>query len=129
LARRGTFSKLVAVGALLAGFACSALPGAPAFGQQQPTAVDTSSPIVVKQTKTKPVWLKAQVVHGDRQTLTVREVDHPMNIHTFTYSPKAQDQMNNALDAGGYHRGDVSKVSYQPGQTVALAIKGKPSRQ
>jgi hypothetical protein len=128
LARPGKFSKLVAIGVLFAGFACTALLAAPASAQQ-PTAVDTSSPIVVKQTKAKPVWLKAQVVHGDRQTLTVREVDHPMNIHTFTYSPKAQDQMNSVLDAGGYHRGDVIKVSYQPGQTVALAIKGRPSRQ
>lgn len=128
MARPGTFSNLVAMGALLAGFACAALLVAPAIAQQ-PTAVDTSSPIVVKQTKAKPVWLKAQVIHGDRQTLTVREVDHPMNVHTFTYSPKAQGQMNNVLDAGGYHRGDVIKVFYLPDQTVALSIKGKPSRQ
>ena len=91
--------------------------------------VDTSSPIVVKQTEIKPVWLKAEVIHGDRQSLMVREVAHPMNVHTFTYSAKAQEQMNNALAAGGFHRGDAIKVSYLPGQTVALAIKGKPSHQ
>ncbi len=100
------------------------LSAAPALAQ-----VDTSSPIVVKQTKIKPTWLKAEVIHGDRQSLMVREVDHPMNVHTFTYSPKAQDQMNNVLANGGYHRGDKIKVSYEPGQTVALAIKGKPSRE
>jgi hypothetical protein len=117
--------KLAKAALLAFGFLASvALFTSPTFAQ-----VDTSSPIVVKQTKTKPVWLKAEVIHGDRQSLMVREVDHPMNVHTFTYSPKAQDQMNNALANGGYHRGDKIKVSYQPGQTVALAIKGKPSRE
>ena len=113
-------AALLAFGFL--GFA--ALSASPALAQ-----VDTSSPIVVKKTKVKPVWLKAEVLHGDRQSLMVREVDHPMNVHTFTYSPKAQDQMNNVLANGGYHRGDKIKVSYLPGQTVALAIKGKPSRE
>jgi len=107
----------------LAFLAVTTIFAAPSFGQ----SVDTSSPIVVKQTKIKPVWLKAEVIHGDRQSLMVREVEHPMNVHTFTYSAKAKDQMDNVLANGGYHRGDKVKVSYQPGQTVALSIKGKPS--
>jgi hypothetical protein len=117
--------KLANAALLAFGFlAFAALSATPALAQ-----VDTSSPIVVKKTKIKPVWMKAEVIHGDRQSLMVREADHPMNVHTFTYSPKAQDQMNNVLANGGYHRGDKIKVSYQPGQTVALAIKGKPSAE
>lgn len=117
--------KLAKVALLAFGFlAFVSLSAAPTSAQ-----VDTSSPIVVKQTKIKPIWLKAEVIHGDRQSLMVREVDHPMNVHTFTYSPKAQDQMNNVLANGGYHRGDKIKVSYEPGQTVALAIKGKASHE
>ena len=90
--------------------------------------MDSSAPMVVKQQKVKPLWMNAEVVRADHNTLTVREAGNEMALHTFTYGPKAAQQMQKALNAGGYHRGDASKVRFQSGPTVALAIKGKPSR-
>jgi hypothetical protein len=72
--------------------------------------------------------MNAEVVRADHNTLTVREAGNEMALHTFTYGPKAAQQMQKALNAGGYQRGDAIKVRFQSGHTVALAIKGKPSR-
>lgn len=90
--------------------------------------MDSSAPMVVKQQKVKPLWMNAEVVRADHNTLTVREAGNEMALHTFTYGPKAAQQMQKALNAGGYQRGDAIKVRFQSGHTVALAIKGKPSR-
>lgn len=100
-----------------------AVGAAPARAQ-----MDSSAPIVTRTKTAKPVWLKAEVVVADRQKIVVREVDHPMNVHTFTYSTKATQQIANAIAAGGYQHGDTVKIRYQPGGSVALSIKGKPSK-
>ncbi len=90
--------------------------------------MDSTAPIVVRQQKVKPLWMKAEVIHADHNTLVVREAANEMAVHTFTYGPKAAEQMQKVLDAGGYQRGDAIKIRFRSGQTVALAIKGKPSR-
>ena len=51
-----------------------------------------------------------------------------MNIHTFTYSDLARQQIQAVLDAGGYQYGDKIKVRYMPGKTEALEIRGMPSK-
>lgn len=90
--------------------------------------VDTSAPIVVKETKPKPVWMKAEIIRADANQMVVREVKRPMFVHTFTYSQKAQSDMLQILNAGGYQTGDKVKILYQPGDTVALLFRGKPSK-
>jgi hypothetical protein len=60
--------------------------------------------------------------------MVVREQGNGMMIHTFTYTPQVQAQMQRILDAGGYQYGDKIKVLYQQGQTVALRVRGKPSK-
>jgi len=106
----------------LAILAC-AIYAAPARAQ-----MDSSAPIVTRTKTAKPVWLKAEVVTADRQKIIVREVAHPTTIHTFSYSDKATQQIANVIAAGGYQHGDTVKIRYQPGGTVALSIKGKPSK-
>lgn len=90
--------------------------------------VDTSAPIVVKDSKPKPVWMKAEVIRADANQIIVREVSRPMFVHTFTYSQKAQSKMLEILNNGGYQTGDNVKILYQPGDTVALLFRGKPSK-
>ena len=90
--------------------------------------VDTSAPIVVKQSKPKPVWMKAEVIRADANQMVVREVKRPMFVHTFTYSQRAQSDMLRILNSGGYQTGDKVKILYQPGDTVALLFRGKPSK-
>jgi len=90
--------------------------------------VDTSSQIVVKQDHPRPVWMKANVIRADGHSIIVSEPNNPRAIHTFTYSGKSLAAMTKVLDAGGYQNGDKVKILYQPGDTVALDIRGKPSK-
>lgn len=101
----------------------SAISGQPAAAQ---TAV--SSPVVVQQLSPKPIWLKAEVIHFDSNAITVREVGDERMIHTFTYGPHAQSDIQKALNNGGYQYGDKVKIRYKQGQTVALSIHGKASK-
>jgi len=96
--------------------------GAPAVAQ-----LATSTPVVVKQTSPKTVWLKATVVHADGHSIVVREQGNDLALHTFTYSDNLQNAMQQISQAGGYQFGDKVKILYKQGQTVALRIKGKPS--
>src|SRR5271163_1628939 len=88
----------------------------------------TSSPIIVKQSAQKPVWLKVEVIKADQLTIMVREEANSMNIHTFTYSGKAREKILSVLSDGGYQYGDKIKIRYLPGQTEALDIRGGPSK-
>ena len=63
------------------------------------------------------------------QALQVRDLAAVPQLHTFTYSPRIRDKMQKVFDAGGYQYGDKVVVWYQSGTTVALNIKGKPSKQ
>jgi hypothetical protein len=96
----------------------------------EPTAAQTavSSPVVVQQLSPKPIWLKAEVIHFDSNAITVREVNDERMIHTFTYGPHAQSDIQKVLNNGGYQYGDKVKIRYKKGQTVALSIHGKASK-
>src|SRR5271163_935532 len=93
-----------------------------------PISTESGTPIVVKQKPAKAVWLKAEVIHSDRRTLIVREVGNGMEIHTFTFSERAKDKMEQVQDAGGYQTGDHVRVLWIPGSSEALNIKGRPSK-
>jgi len=99
-----------------------ALAAAPARAQ-----IDTSAPIVVKQTPPRAVWMRAQVIHADSNSIVVSELGNERMIHTFTYTPEVHDKMQAIIDQGGYQNGDKVKIRFMPGETVALAIRGKPS--
>ena len=104
--------------ALLAGIAAAP----PARAQMDPTGTVASKPL-----KTKPVWLKAEVIHVDRHSIMVREVDHPMMVHTFSFGTKMAEEMEKIQNVGGYQRGDKVRIQHEPGKEVALAIKGHPA--
>ncbi|HKN62316.1 MAG TPA: hypothetical protein VJW93_14140 [Candidatus Acidoferrales bacterium] len=88
----------------------------------------TASPVMVREVPSKPIWLKASVIHFDSNSIVVREQADERMIHAFTYSPKAQQEIQKALNQGGYQSGDKVKIRFLKGQTVALAIHGKPSK-
>ena len=85
-------------------------------------------PVSVKEVPAKPIWLKAEVVHFDSHSIVVREAGSERTVLTFTFAPSAQKQVDKAMSVGGYQRGDKVKIRYRPGQTVLLAIRGKPSK-
>ena len=109
------------------------MAAAPAHAQ-----VTMSAPIVVRSSGTttsgssgaaaKGNWLQAEVIHADSNSMIVRERANGMMIHTFTYTPELQAAMAKLLDQGGYQYGDKVQILYQPGQTVALRVRGRPSK-
>ncbi|HUJ30521.1 MAG TPA: hypothetical protein VLY23_04530 [Candidatus Acidoferrum sp.] len=115
-----TLSALVLAGGIFAGAArAQSVTDRPAI-INQPVAVKTVAP--------KAGWLKAEVIHFDSNSMTVREVANERMVHTFTYAASAQPQVQRVLNKGGYQYGDRVRIRCQQGQTVALAIHGKPSK-
>jgi hypothetical protein len=124
--------KFIAV-ALCSAAAALVVAAPPARAQviepaRTPISTDVNTPVVVKQKPARAVWLRAEVIHSDRQTLIVREADNAMEIHTFTFSARAKDKIEQVQDAGGYQNGDHVKVLWIPGTSEALNIKGRPSK-
>jgi hypothetical protein len=90
-------------------------------------AQTTESPMVVGQTPAKHVWMKAEVVHADANSIIVREEGNGMMVHTFTFTPQLKSKMQRIFDAGGYQNGDHVRIRFEQGQTVALDVRGRPS--
>ena len=119
---------------LIAPAAALAISASPARAQA-PAAVAAAAPIISEiissiSAKPKPQgnWLKAEVIHADSNTIIVREQANGMMIHTFNFAPELKDKMQAILDHGGFQYGDKVSILFQPGQTVALKIHGKPSK-
>lgn len=104
-------------------FLASLAMAAPARAQMDSSGVVASKPL-----KVKPIWLKAEVVHVDHNSIVVREVDHPMMVHTYTFSTKMAEQMEKLQANGGFQHGDKVHILHEPGKDEALAIHGRPSR-
>ncbi len=121
-------SALICAAGVLAASAPSARAQVVTEPARVPISTDANTPVVVKQKPAKAVWLKAEVVHADRHSMIVRELDNGMAIHTFTFSARAKDKMEEVQDAGGYQTGDRVKVLWIPGSGEALRIKGRPSK-
>jgi hypothetical protein len=123
------FAALVALAAALAipaglARAQSAAPDTPAAAP----AVRTARGSAASKKSPKGNWLKAEVIHFDSNSMIVREEANERVVHTFTYAPELKDKMQQILDRGGYQYGDKVKILYEPGQTVALKVHGKPSK-
>lgn len=114
-------SKLVAASIVIV--AALAMNSVPAAAQ-----ATTSAPMAVKQVNPKAVWMRAEVIHADRNSIMVREQATERSIHTFTFDDKIKDKMQQIADGGGYQNGDKVKILYLPGQTIAMKIHGKPSK-
>jgi hypothetical protein len=84
--------------------------------------------MVSPRSKVSGDWLKADVIHFDSHSIIVREAGDERMVHTFTYATALQTKMQTLMDKGGYQYGDQVKILYQPGQKVALRIRGKPSK-
>lgn len=105
--------------------ACAALSGAivAGFSPEVARAQNAASP----QSGTV-IKAKFEVVTMLAQSLEVRSVSNPREVHTFTYSAEVRPQMLKVQSAGGYQYGDKVVVWYHQGADVALKIKGKPSK-
>jgi len=91
--------------------------------------IDTSKPIVVRQSEPKPKRVKftGYVQHMNNAQITVRSKDNELAIRTFTYSPEIRERIQEVLDLGGFQYGDKVTIEHEAGKDVALKIKGKMS--
>jgi hypothetical protein len=131
-----TRHKILAALAAIAG--ALAIPASPVRAQDPVTtaaATAVAVPIVEKAISTvsakpnpKGDWLKAEVLHADSHSIVVCEEANERMIHTFTYAPEIQDSIQRLMDRGGYQYGDKVKIRYDQTKTVALKIRGKPSK-
>jgi hypothetical protein len=111
------FSHLTALSALAFAGALCLLSGT--------ARAQTGAPESAKQLTPKPIWVKAEVVHFDQNSMVVRQVGNEMVVRTFTYAASAQPQVEKALAQGGYQYGDKIRIRYLSGGSVALKIRGK----
>lgn len=117
--------KLIAVLVLTIG---ALLPVHGQTGVSAPIVVRSSTPTATATPSVKGNWLKAEVIHADSNSMVVREQGNGLVIHTFTFTPDLHTKMQKVLDQGGYQYGDKVQILYQHGQTVALRVRGKPSK-
>jgi len=96
---------------------------APALAQ-----VDISKPIPIKTLKNKHEVFKGEVLNATVVAITVRSQQDEKLIRTFTYSSQVSARMLKIIDQGGYQFGDKVVIVTDPGSSVALQIKGKPSK-
>ena len=92
----------------------------PPAGAQDPAASAAPSEKVIKT--------RFEVLHMLYQSIQVRSLTDMRELHTFTYAPAIRDQMQNIFNNGGFQYGDKVEVWYHRGESVALKIKGKPSK-
>jgi len=76
----------------------------------------------------KIIKTRFAVVRMSYQSIQVNSLANVRELHTFTYSPRIRDKMQNIFNAGGYQYGDKVVVWYRSGGDVALKIKGRPSK-
>lgn len=100
---------------------CGVMPASPAAGAQ---SAPSTSPQTQKIIKTQFVVQQMLL-----QSLQVRSLTDMREMHTFSYSPGIREKMQEIFNAGGYQYGDKVAVWYRQGTTVALNIKGKPSKK
>jgi hypothetical protein len=67
----------------------------------------------------KVIKARFEVLHMMYQSIQVRSLTDMKELHTFRYAPEIRDQMQNIFKI---------EVWYQRGKSVALKIKGKPSK-
>ena len=92
-----------------------------------PIISKTISAVAAKKNP-KGIWLKAEVIHFDSNSMIVREDANDRAIHTFTYAPELKDRMQQIVDRGGYQYGDKVRILYQQDPMVAVKVHGKPSK-
>jgi hypothetical protein len=89
--------------------------------------VTTEKPIKLKAPKVKILKFKGEVLSMTSVQIIVRSRENERVIVTFTYTPELREKMQQIIDQGGYQHGDWVEIHHEPGSTVAIKIKGKPS--
>jgi hypothetical protein len=73
---------------------------------------------------------RGAVVNQSSNFITVRSTNpgNENELRTFTFAPGLQPKMLSILNAGGYQNGDRVVVTFLAGSSVALNVRGRPSK-
>ena len=129
--------------AAAASFALAAASAAPAqqpTTPQQPTApqptvtvppsitVGKAPDVIVRQPKPKLDKYSGRVLAINVATIVVQSHENPRMVWSFQYSTDLHSKVADLIGSRGYQPGDKVTVYCNPGTTVAVKIKGKPSK-
>ena len=104
-------------------------PSPTSGGQTQPGTTTTTTTTVPPPAhpKKKLDRYKGHVLVFNLATIVVQSSADPRFIWSFQYSPELRAKVIELLNTGGYRHGDRVQVYCNPGTTIAVKIKGKPS--
>ncbi|HMD31624.1 MAG TPA: hypothetical protein VKG84_06925 [Candidatus Acidoferrales bacterium] len=93
-----------------------------------PPVVALSTPTIVKKQRPPMDRYKGRVVSFNLAQMIVQNVENEKMMWTFQYAVQLKPHVLDLLNAGGYQYGDRVEVFCSPGTTVAVRIKGRPSK-
>jgi len=99
-------------------------PPAPATPQATPAPAAKPA----KPPKPKLDKYKGKVLSFNLAQMIVQSTENEKMVWTFQYSAPLRQYVTDLLNSGGYQYGDRVQVYCNPGTTVAVKIKGKPSK-
>ena len=95
-----------------------------------PPSVTVNKPpeVIVKQHKPKLDKYKGRVLAFNIASIIVQNMDNPRMVWSFQYSLQMHQKVADMLSSGPYQPGDKVTVYCNRGTTLAVKIKGKPSK-
>jgi len=93
----------------------------------RPPLVDAHTPRP-PQPKPKLDKYKGRVLVFNIATIVVQSMENQRMVWSFQYSTELHSAVADMLSGGGYQPGDKVEVYCKPGTTVAVKLKGKPSK-
>lgn len=103
-------------------------PAADAPSPAHPPLVALGTPVKTAQPKPKLDTYKGRVLVFNLAQILVQSTENEKMVWTFQYSVELRQHVVDLLNSGGYQYGDMVQVYCNPGTTVAVKIKGKPSK-
>lgn len=103
-------------------------PPPPSTPPSRPPLVDAHSPRLPQTTKVKLDKYKGRVLVFNIATIVVQSMENQRMVWSFQYSTDLHSKVADMLSGGGYQPGDKVEVYCKPGTTVAVKLKGKPSK-
>jgi len=97
-------------------------------GPEGTPEVTTTKPVEVTQPKPKLDRYKGRVLAFDLAHMIVQSTENEKMVWTFQYSVEMRQRVIELLNSGGYQYGDMVQVFCNPGTTIAVKVKGKPSK-
>jgi len=84
--------------------------------------------ITIKPPQSKLARYKGRVLAFNIATIVVQSMENPRMVWSFQYSLELHNKVADMLSVGGYQPGDKVEVFCTPGTTIAVKLKGKPSK-